>query len=79
MHFQVEFAAPVGYQEPERVGKKKEDEEDAEVNHASHYESLSFRAFSGEGNRLDGKKKKCDNLDTPAIPTVSLVLVLRRS
>ena len=59
---QVEFAAPVGYQEPQRQKKSKEPEDDAES--ISHYESLNFIAFSGEGTRLDGKKKKIEKVET---------------
>lgn len=58
----VEFAAPVGYQEPQRQVKSKEPDEDEPMVH--QYESMNFVAFSGEGTRLDGKKKKCDKIDT---------------
>ncbi|XP_055326957.1 ubiquitin fusion degradation protein 1 homolog [Sitodiplosis mosellana] len=62
----VEFDTPVGYQEPKRIFKKKDDE-DAEANEhmQNHYDNSQFIAFSGEGNRLDGKKKKCDKPEPP--------------
>lgn len=64
---QVEFDTPVGYQEPKRVMKKSEDDEDAEAKEhlQNHYDTSTFMAFSGEGNRLDGKKKKCDKPEPP--------------
>lgn len=61
----VEFDSPVGYQEPKRVRKVSEahgqDEEEPQV----HYDTQSFVAFTGEGTRLDGKKKKADKQDQP--------------
>lgn len=51
----VEFAPPVGYKEPQKIEKKQE----AEVDPADLMpEPTGFIAFKGEGNRLDGKKKK---------------------
>ncbi|XP_050532131.1 ubiquitin fusion degradation protein 1 homolog [Daktulosphaira vitifoliae] len=53
----VEFAAPVGYQEPENP--KKADTEEMMVDPADLMpEPEGFIAFKGTGNRLDGKKKK---------------------
>lgn len=60
---QVEFDTPVGYQEPKRIPRKSEAETDAEANEQiqnDYMETNTFVAFSGEGSRLDGKKKKCD-------------------
>lgn len=59
---QVEFDTPVGYEEPKRLIKKSQEDEDAETNEnlQNEYDANTFVAFSGEGNRLDGKKKKCD-------------------
>ncbi|XP_066149159.1 ubiquitin recognition factor in ER-associated degradation protein 1 isoform X1 [Euwallacea fornicatus] len=52
----VEFAAPVGYKEPEPM--KKQDEE-MTVDPAEFMpEPAGFVAFKGAGNRLDGKKRK---------------------
>ncbi|CAH0758763.1 unnamed protein product [Diatraea saccharalis] len=55
----VEFAPPVGYKE-ERVVSKGESGSDGmdEDPAAMMPEPSGFVAFSGEGNRLDGKKKK---------------------
>ncbi|GFG35682.1 hypothetical protein Cfor_11468, partial [Coptotermes formosanus] len=52
----VEFAPPVGYKEPERV--KKPDEEMVVDPAELMPEPTGFVAFRGEGNRLDGKKRK---------------------
>ncbi|CAH1714971.1 unnamed protein product [Aphis gossypii] len=59
----VEFAAPVGYQEPNH--EKTTATEDMMVDPADLMpEPTGFVAFKGSGNRLDGKKKK-DNTDDP--------------
>ncbi|KAJ8680844.1 hypothetical protein QAD02_016631 [Eretmocerus hayati] len=51
----VEFAPPVGYKEPERPVRK----EDKPMDPADLMpEPTGFIAFKGEGNRLDGKKRK---------------------
>lgn len=64
----VEFDTPVGYQEPQRIPKHSEDD-DAEANEdlQNHYDTNTFIAFSGEGNRLDGKKKKCDKAEPATV------------
>lgn len=67
----VEFAAPVGYQEPQRPQKVKETEADQPMEH--HFDALNFVTFSGEGNRLDGKKKKLDKVETQTAPKVIIV------
>jgi len=59
----VEFAAPVGYQEPKFVRRKDVEDEEEIAKHQNQYESNTFVTFSGEGNRLDGKKKKCDKAE----------------
>ncbi|XP_025196286.1 ubiquitin recognition factor in ER-associated degradation protein 1-like isoform X2 [Melanaphis sacchari] len=57
----VEFAAPVGYEEPKH--EKKMDTEEMMVDPADLMpEPTGFMAFKGSGNRLDGKKKK-ENAD----------------
>jgi len=57
----VEFAAPVGYEEPTQI--KKPAAEDMMIDPADLMpEPTGFFAFKGLGNRLDGKKKK-DNSD----------------
>uniref|UniRef100_A0A915HKM7 Ubiquitin fusion degradaton protein n=1 Tax=Romanomermis culicivorax TaxID=13658 RepID=A0A915HKM7_ROMCU len=47
----VEFSAPVGYQEPKREGKEVNKLDD------HHEEEPSFTPFSGKGYRSDGKEK----------------------
>ncbi|XP_015519400.1 ubiquitin recognition factor in ER-associated degradation protein 1 [Neodiprion pinetum] len=55
----VEFAPPVGYKEPERVIKPQEETIDpVDMMPAP----LGFVAFKGQGNRLDGKKRKDSSL-----------------
>lgn len=63
----VDFAAPVGYQEPKwtRPGEKskpegeEEEELPAEMNiDPSEYDDKQFKAFSGAGTRLDGRKNR---------------------
>lgn len=55
----VEFAAPVGYQEPERVKPAdREDTEEAMDVTDLLPEPTGFIPFQGSGNRLDGKKKR---------------------
>jgi len=64
----VEFSAPVGYQEPDR---RKEIEEMDFKEPDVHVENGSFCAFAGVGNRIDGKtrnlkfKKKTLNAEAP--------------
>lgn len=66
----------MGYQEPHRVPRKSDADEDAEANENvqnNYLDSQRFVAFSGEGNRLDGKKKKCDKPEPVTTPRVSFV------
>ncbi|XP_071448125.1 ubiquitin recognition factor in ER-associated degradation protein 1-like [Hetaerina americana] len=64
----VDFAPPVGYQEPERTPRKLED---MSVDPSELMpEPTGFRAFHGEGNRLDGKKKKDNGSLDPMTPKV---------
>jgi len=58
----VEFAAPVGYQEPERVSRV----EPAPAEEHEMPEPTGFVPFQGSGLRLDGKQK---NLDAPKAST----------
>lgn len=64
----MEFDAPVGYQEP-KVQKKAEDPVVDETMYTM--DTQNFTAFSGEGNRLDGKKKKIEKVETNSIPKVN--------
>lgn len=60
----VEFAAPIGYKEPER----HKQEEDMSVDPADLMpEPTGFVPFGGTGNRLDGKKRK-DSSSSDAPP-----------
>ncbi|ESO91701.1 hypothetical protein LOTGIDRAFT_233453 [Lottia gigantea] len=70
----VEFAAPVGYQEPDykkMAADKKEAEAEGEPMDADDMMDAAFRAFSGQGNRLDGKLKNTEScpaaLDTEMV------------
>lgn len=55
----VEFAAPVGYSEPQRP-PPKETEEEMDTFDPSQFvpEATGFVPFAGQGVRLDGKQKK---------------------
>jgi ubiquitin fusion degradation protein 1 len=59
----VDFAPPVGYQEPTRVPLKKPEVPDALLSDGESEDSVEsnaakdFTAFSGSGNRLDGNKQ----------------------
>ncbi|XP_052073470.1 ubiquitin recognition factor in ER-associated degradation protein 1-like isoform X16 [Mytilus californianus] len=53
----IDFAPPVGYQEPNRPEKKHDEDLDMDSPlDMSEYLDKTFTAFSGSGNRLDGKK-----------------------
>ncbi|XP_063833256.1 ubiquitin recognition factor in ER-associated degradation protein 1-like [Ostrinia nubilalis] len=55
----VEFAPPVGYKEERHVSKGESGADGMDEDPAGMMpEPSGFVAFSGEGNRLDGKKKK---------------------
>lgn len=56
----VEFAPPVGYQEPEKMDTSSQLPEDEKEDIIP--ENVGFYSFQGSGNRLDGKKK---NLELP--------------
>ena len=55
----VDFAPPVGYQEPQPQIKANEDDQMADLSEQSENQKLDnkFRPFIGQGNRLDGKTK----------------------
>ncbi|CAJ0932571.1 unnamed protein product [Ranitomeya imitator] len=63
----VDFDAPLGYKEPERH-TQHEEPTDVEPDHSEYATDLGFRAFSGSGNRLDGKKKGIDSSPSPLKP-----------
>lgn len=53
----VEFAAPLGYKEPKRVERVPAVEEGSMHEDCEDDPNAAFVAFSGQGNRLDGRKK----------------------
>nr|XP_058137801.1 ubiquitin recognition factor in ER-associated degradation protein 1 isoform X1 [Dasypus novemcinctus] len=63
----VDFDAPLGYKEPERQVPHEESTE-GEADHSGYTGELGFRAFSGSGNRLDGKKKGVEPSPSPIKP-----------
>uniref|UniRef100_A0A2I2Y2N9 Ubiquitin recognition factor in ER-associated degradation protein 1 n=1 Tax=Gorilla gorilla gorilla TaxID=9595 RepID=A0A2I2Y2N9_GORGO len=63
----VDFDAPLGYKEPERQVQHEESTE-SEADHSGYAGELGFRAFSGSGNRLDGKKKGVEPSPSPIKP-----------
>ena len=56
----VDFAPPVGYQEPKAVPRHHQEEPEEEPMEEDDAADAAFRAFAGSGNRLDGKKKGLD-------------------
>ncbi|XP_038053776.1 ubiquitin recognition factor in ER-associated degradation protein 1-like [Patiria miniata] len=69
----VEFAAPVGYVEPERQKQAEQDTEDMQVDgpgSTQYVDTDAFMAFQGQGNRLDGKKKHSDAKPVPLTAAV---------
>ncbi|NXS10818.1 UFD1 protein, partial [Neodrepanis coruscans] len=63
----VDFDAPLGYKEPERSAQHEE-ATDVEADHSGYVSDIGFRAFSGSGNRLDGKKKGVEPSPSPIKP-----------
>ncbi|EGV97582.1 Protein HIRA [Cricetulus griseus] len=63
----VDFDAPLGYKEPERPVQHEESIE-GEADHSGYTGEVGFRAFSGSGNRLDGKKKGVEPSPSPIKP-----------
>ncbi|XP_071790614.1 ubiquitin recognition factor in ER-associated degradation protein 1-like isoform X2 [Asterias amurensis] len=61
----VEFAAPIGYVEPQRHRPAEQDPEEMQVDGAGLIDTDQFMAFQGQGNRLDGKKKNVDSKPVP--------------
>jgi ubiquitin fusion degradation protein 1 len=53
----VDFAAPVGYKEPESSSSKSSQHDEPMFDAEESYTDNSFVAFTGTANRLDGKKK----------------------
>ncbi|KAM8865736.1 ubiquitin recognition factor in ER-associated degradation protein 1 isoform 1-T1 [Synchiropus picturatus] len=62
----VDFDAPLGYKEPERRSQHQEESTEEEADPNSYAEmDLGFRAFTGSGNRLDGKTKGIEPSPAP--------------
>lgn len=75
----VEFEAPVGYKEPERIWPPNaHDAHDEPMQeHEPHIDPQVFVPFAGAGNRLDGKKKRTEQ--TEAAPASRVCIVDRVS
>ncbi|KXJ29206.1 Ubiquitin fusion degradation protein 1-like [Exaiptasia diaphana] len=68
----VEFAAPLGYVEPNRQEKTQQKmEEEKDMPHPAT--QVTKLAFTGEGFRLDGKKKK-NNVSSEPVPLEPVVI-----
>lgn len=63
----MEFEAPVGYKEPSAAHQEQPVEEQPQ----DHVMEEVVETFKGSGVRLDGKKKKDSQLDTPVIKKVN--------
>ncbi|KAI9336798.1 ubiquitin fusion degradation protein 1 [Obelidium mucronatum] len=72
---EVDFAAPLGYKEPERVFKEKQPliPADSMSSIGSHtvVEAKGFSAFHGAGQRLNGKANALNIKENDDLPTVS--------
>lgn len=66
----VEFDAPVGYKEPQipRRADHDADEEPMAVDASEYIDQTKFRAFGGQGNRLDGKTKPVHSISSTVLP-----------
>ncbi|KAJ4942605.1 hypothetical protein JOQ06_012459 [Pogonophryne albipinna] len=66
----VDFDAPLGYKEPERRPQHQEEPTEEEADPTSYADmDLGFRAFTGNGNRLDGKLKGIEPSPVPLDPS----------
>ncbi|XP_051760443.1 ubiquitin recognition factor in ER-associated degradation protein 1 [Ctenopharyngodon idella] len=65
----VDFDAPLGYKEPERHMPHPEEPTEEETDPSNYDVDLGFRAFTGSGNRLDGKKKGIEPSPAPLDPS----------
>ncbi|KAM4615867.1 ubiquitin recognition factor in ER-associated degradation protein 1 [Polymixia lowei] len=66
----VDFDAPLGYKEPERRPQHHEEPTEEEGDPSSYADmDMGFRAFTGSGNRLDGKKKGIEPSPAPIDPS----------
>uniref|UniRef100_A0AAV2MNM6 Ubiquitin recognition factor in ER-associated degradation protein 1 n=1 Tax=Knipowitschia caucasica TaxID=637954 RepID=A0AAV2MNM6_KNICA len=66
----VDFDAPLGYKEPERRSYHQEEPQEEESDPSTYADmDLGFRAFTGSGNRLDGKTKGIEPSPAPLGPS----------
>lgn len=66
----VDFDAPLGYKEPERQSHHQEEPKEEETDPSTYADmDLGFRAFTGSGNRLDGKTKGIEPSPAPLAPS----------
>jgi len=65
----VDFAPAVGYQEPTRP-TPVDDEEPMAVDMTDYVDASKFIAFSGQGNRLDGKAKQTSSAPESSQQTI---------
>ncbi|XDV49571.1 hypothetical protein PO909_018797 [Leuciscus waleckii] len=65
----VDFDAPLGYKEPERHMQHPEEPAEEETDPSNYDVDFGFRAFTGSGNRLDGKKKGIEPSPAPLDPS----------
>lgn len=66
----VDFDAPLGYKEPERRPQHQEEPTEEEADPSSYADmDTGFRAFTGSGNRLDGKTKGIEPSPAPLGPS----------
>ncbi|XP_077508880.1 ubiquitin fusion-degradation 1-like isoform X2 [Amblyomma americanum] len=67
----VEFAPPVGYKEPEPLNTQRKPEKEAEMDYSAYEtQPMGFVAFSGTGNRLDGKVRSQEAAASNSMKTV---------
>ncbi|KAG5280957.1 hypothetical protein AALO_G00065880 [Alosa alosa] len=65
----VDFDAPLGYKEPERHSHHHEEPAEEDTDPSNYEMDLGFRAFTGSGNRLDGKTKGIEPSPAPIDPS----------
>ncbi|XP_071950134.1 ubiquitin recognition factor in ER-associated degradation protein 1-like [Antedon mediterranea] len=66
----VDFTAPVGYVEPQRVKPQDPEPESMQVDDTDYIDESKFMAFQGSGNRLDGKTKNLDSKPVSLQPRI---------
>ncbi|XP_003385861.1 PREDICTED: ubiquitin fusion degradation protein 1 homolog [Amphimedon queenslandica] len=77
----VDFAAPVGYKEPQPVEPMETVDHDEQSTYDATTTELptkEFKAFSGQGQRLDGKVKKSNDSNQTQLPQKQQVTQSKR-